>query len=395
MHSSACSLISLLALASATAAQGYITNFEAFTASATGTPMAGQDGFYIPAVAGSIDGAMYTYAGNPHGVPVNPNGGANFWAGASQGAAAPARSQRALTLPTGKIRIEYDVCCTYTGTVTPTNNIGSFSFQPSTNSIYVNLLAAWPTGVVAPPTTWDANVITRGVVPATVTTILPDPAFQNLPVGVWHRWGVTIDLVAGTHDEFSITNGSTNVTTTYAPPAATPLLLPVAPSLPGVLPTDFRLFGGGGLGNVFAIDNLVITYGAEVTSFGTGCAGSMGVPSLTASVLPKLGSTLTLNAGNLALNLGIMIAGTSDTLAGGSIPLPLDLTSFGWPGCSLLVDPIVTDTLLGTNNTASWTLSIPNVSIFLGFTIFNQVASLDPGPSSLAFSAGARCRIGL
>jgi hypothetical protein len=57
------------------------------------------------------------------------------------------------------------VCCNYLGTVVPTNNIGSFSFQPSTNAIYVNLLAAYPVGVLSPPTTWDANVVSRGATP--------------------------------------------------------------------------------------------------------------------------------------------------------------------------------------------------------------------------------------
>jgi hypothetical protein len=95
MHKPA-SLACLLVVTGAVTAQGYTTDFETFTATPLGTPMAGQDGFYIPAVAGSIDGAMYTYAGNPHGVPVNIYGGNNFWAGASQGgtafAARPARA---------------------------------------------------------------------------------------------------------------------------------------------------------------------------------------------------------------------------------------------------------------------------------------------------------------
>ncbi|HEU4417980.1 MAG TPA: hypothetical protein VFT55_03520, partial [Planctomycetota bacterium] len=212
------------------AAQGYTSDFEALIASAAGTPASGQDGFYIPAVAGSIDGNFHTYAGNTLGVPANPNGGLNFWGGQSQGGTAFARSQRAVTLPGTKVVIEYDVCCNYLGTVVPTNNIGSFSFQPSTNAIYVNLLAAYPVGVVFPPTTFDANVVTRGVTPpGTVTTVLPDPAFQNLPMNVWHHWAVSIDLIAGTHDWFSITNGSTSVTTVHVP--ATPLLLPIAPGI--------------------------------------------------------------------------------------------------------------------------------------------------------------------
>lgn len=389
-------LVSVLAIAGSVAAQGYITDFETFAASPLGTPMSGQDGFYIPAVTGSIDGTMLTYAGNPHLVPVNPfGGGNNFWAGVSQGGTAFARSQRALTLPTGKIRIEYDVCCTYTGTVLPTNNIGSFSFQPSTNAIYVNLLAAWPTTVTLPPTTWDANVVTRGVPPATVTTVLPDPAFQNLPVGVWHHWGVTVDLIAGTHDEFTITNGVTFVTTHYVP--ATPLLLPIAPGVPAPLPTDFRLFGGGGLGNVFAVDNLQITYGAEYEAFGTGCPGALGVPTLAAAPgsLPRLGTTFSATIGNLPVGVGLMITGFSNTLAGGAIPLPLPLGSVGFPGCDLLVDPVVTDTVVGAGTSANWNLTIPPLSVFLNFQFYNQGASLDTGPTFLTFANGARARVGL
>jgi hypothetical protein len=76
-----------------------------------------------------------------------------------------------------------------------------------------------------------------------VTTVLPDPAFQGLAMNVWHHWSVTVDLIAGTHESFTITNGVTQVTTTYVP--ATPLLLPIAPGIGAPLPTDFRLFCGG------------------------------------------------------------------------------------------------------------------------------------------------------
>ena len=65
-------------LATSVAAQ-YSTDFEAptFTGSAAGTGVNGQDGFYIPAVTGSIDASIYTYAGNTVGVPANANGGAH------------------------------------------------------------------------------------------------------------------------------------------------------------------------------------------------------------------------------------------------------------------------------------------------------------------------------
>ena len=388
------SLLAVLAPLTSLAAQGYTTDWETFTASAAGTPCSGQDGFYIPAVTGSIDGNIHTYAGNTLGVPANPNGGLNFWGGQSAGGTAFARSQRALTLPGTKIRVDYDVCCNYLGTVVPTNNIGSFSFQPSTNAIYVNLLAAYPVGVLLPPTTWDANVVTRGTPPGTVTTVLPDPAFQNLAMNVWHHWSVTIDLIAGTHDSFSITNGVTSVTTTYVP--ATPLLLPIAPAVPAPLPTDFRFFGGGGAGNVFAVDNVRITYAAAYTTFGTGCPGALGTPTLAAAPgsFPTLGGALNVQLGNLPFGVGLMITGLSNTLFGGAIPLPFPLAGLGYPGCDLLVDPLLIDTVVGPGTSATWTFPIPLHPAFAGFTFHNQGASLQAGTPMLAFSNGGTAVLG-
>lgn len=390
-------LVCSVSLAATLAAQGYTTNFEgpAFLASPAGTAAAGQDGFYVPAVAGSIDGALFTYAGNALGVPANPNGGASFWGGLSAGGTAFARSQRALSLPSTRIKIDYDVCCNYLGAAVPTNNIGSFSFQPSTNAIYVNLLAAYPLAAPFPPTVWQADVVTRGAVPpATVTTVLPDPAFQNLAMNVWHHWSVTIDMIAGTHESFSITNGVTNITTTHVP--TTPLLLPIAPGIGAPLPTDFRFFAGGTTaGNVFAVDNLRITYAAAYTAFGAGCPGALGIPTLTATTLPVLGGNLSVTLGNLPVGVGLMISGTSNTLLGGSIPLPLPLASLGFPGCNLLVDPLATATVVGAAPTAVWNLPIPGNPTLLGVVLYQQGASLDPGPAFLAFSAGADFQIGL
>ncbi|HEX6810225.1 MAG TPA: hypothetical protein VF384_01260 [Planctomycetota bacterium] len=393
-----CSLSALVPFASL-AAQGYTTDFEAFLAAPAGTPCSGQDGFYIPAVAGSIDGNLHTYAGNTLGVPVNPVGGSIFWGGLSAGGTAFARSQRALTLPGNKITIDYDVCCNYLGTVLPTNNIGSFSFQPSTNSIYVNLLAAYPTTVAFPPTTWDANVVTRGATPpGTVTTVLPNPAFQNLAMNVWHHWSVTIDLIAGTHDSFSITNGVTQITTVHVP--ATPLLLPIAPAVGAPLPTDFRLFAGGTTaGNVFAIDNLRITYAASYTTYGTGCPGAAGIPALSAAPgsLPALGSSLSVNVSNLTFGVGLMLTGLSDTLWAGAIPLPFPLVGFGFPGCDLLADPMLMDTIIGPGpgSTGTWSIAIPLLPALAGFTFYNQGTSLEAGSAYLAFSNGGKATLGL
>lgn len=392
-------ILFLLSLVGSVAAQGYTTDFEAFTAAPAGFPCAPQDSFYVPAVAGSIDGAIYTYAGNTIGVTPNALGGANFYAGVSAGGTAFARSQRAITFPAGRIHIAWDVQCNYNPLPTtplPVNNIGSFSFQPSTASTYVNVVARWPVGVVFPPTTWNADVVAGTLTPpTTATTVLPNPAFQGLAVGVWHRWGVTVDLAAGVHVDFRITNGVTGITTVYTP--AVPLLLPSV-AVPGP-PTDFRLFTGGTTaGNLFAVDNLTITYGANYTTFGAGCPGALGVPTLAAAPgsLPVIGGPLTVNLGGLPVGFGLMLTGLSNTLFGGAIPLPLPLGSVGYPGCDLLVDPLIADIAVSTGpTTASWTFLIPPVPSFRGIVLYNQGVSLDTGPTSFTFSNGGCAVIGL
>jgi len=66
---------------------------------------------------------------------------------------------------------------------------------------------------------------------------------------------------------------------------------------------------------------------AIYTPFGPGCAGSVGVPTNTASALPRIGQTLTANVGNLPLpELAFFVIGTSRTTSALG-PLPLDLAA--------------------------------------------------------------------
>lgn len=391
-----------LVLALPLAAQGYTTDFETLVASPGGTSIIGQDGYYLPPVAGSVGGSVYTYAGNTivPPVPANPTGGLNFYGGHYTTAGAVVRSQRNVTPPTAsRCRIEFDVLCNYTGTATAApNNIGSFSLQPSsviapqfpTAAAYPNLLARWPVTTL-PVTVWAADYV-AGPSLAGTQTAFPDPNFRNLPVNVWHRWGVTIDLRTKEYLSFSVYNGATATLYTYTP--APPIPLPNQAAT--YVATDFRLFTGA-LGNLFAVDNFTITYGATYDSYGAGCAGSLGVPTLAAAPgsVPALGSTFTAVLGNLPLSVGVMASGFSDTLALGAIPLPLDLSSYGFPGCSLLADPLVTEFLVGAGNSASWTLGVPASTGFLGMPIYQQGISLDTGSPAGAFSNGAKITIGL
>jgi hypothetical protein len=134
----------------------FSTAFETVNASPTGTPTAGQDGFYVPAVFHSIDGKFHTYAGNMLGVPPNPDGGNQFWAGTSPGGAFESRSERLVSLPTGRTRVEFDVCCTFVGTGTPTNFLGSVSVHP-TATTHALLVAAYPAAASSPPSSLVVN----------------------------------------------------------------------------------------------------------------------------------------------------------------------------------------------------------------------------------------------
>ena len=72
------SVVAILAVGQSASAQ-FFSDFEAplYVGSAGGTSITGQDGFYIP-VADSLDGLVYTYAGNVLGIVQNPNGGSQF-----------------------------------------------------------------------------------------------------------------------------------------------------------------------------------------------------------------------------------------------------------------------------------------------------------------------------
>lgn len=117
---------------------------------------------------------------------------------------------------------------------------------------------------------------------------------------------------------------------------------------------------------------------ALYSTFGAGCANTLGTTHLLPATLPRLGTNLFVIADNLPYNLGLMITGTSNTLTGGTTPLPLDVSFLGLPGCSLRVSFDLTQTLVGGGTSASYLLPIPNQSTLLGVQLYQQAFVLDP-----------------
>jgi hypothetical protein len=135
---------------------------------------------------------------------------------------------------------------------------------------------------------------------------------------------------------------------------------------------------------------------ADHAPFGSGCAGSAGVPRLDAESLPWIGSALTLRLSNLppqmpaALNLGF------SNSAWGALSLPFPLTGIGMPGCWLLVSPDVLCSIPGTSGTTTFRIQIPFDPSLVWVSFHNQAIVLDPGanPLGLTTSNGGTSRIG-
>ena len=134
-------------------------------------------------------------------------------------------------------------------------------------------------------------------------------------------------------------------------------------------------------------------YGAYYQLFGTGCAGSNGTPSLGAVNAPHVGSTFSLQLGNLALSSSVafVITGLSNTTSNLG-PLPLNLTPLGLTGCTSYASADVSTLVAAVAGNASWSLPIPSAISLIGLAFYNQAASIDPGinPAGLTVSnAGA------
>lgn len=140
---------------------------------------------------------------------------------------------------------------------------------------------------------------------------------------------------------------------------------------------------------------LALPAGASYTPFGVGCAGSRGVPTLTASggSLPHAGQLFQATVTNLPFTApAFLFLGLSNTGYGG-LPLPLNLGFLGAPACSLLVsgdDVSLVTNVLGTGH---WQWTIPNVP---GAVFYNQAFVFDAAanPLGITTSNGAHATIG-
>lgn len=142
----------------------------------------------------------------------------------------------------------------------------------------------------------------------------------------------------------------------------------------------------------------VIANAATSTSFGMGCPGPNGVPTLTAQNTPRLGTTHSLLLSNLPTGLLSLPMGCIgfDNTQWNNIPLPASLDPLGFTGCTALLAPEGTYVLQNTLGSATWQVPVPFLPAFSGLTFHAQAAVLAPGvnPGGIVFTNGVTSVIG-
>ena len=115
---------------------------------------------------------------------------------------------------------------------------------------------------------------------------------------------------------------------------------------------------------------------AALTTFGLGCPGTLGTPTLkpTGNTRPLIGTTFGVDLDNMPVGVAVMVIGS-----GAALPPPLDLAFIGLPGCNLHVGLEFTDAVLSLTNAATYSFTLPNTPALSGQPLVMQAAVFDPG----------------
>jgi hypothetical protein len=243
-------------LASATNA-ALVTGFESpeYTGSTGGTLLTGQQGWYLPVTSPvSSDFRVYTYTGNPYNIVANPLGGAQFTAGRSADpAGAYGRAERPYNWSAEDyVTVSYDFAGLYNGIAGgAADNLGSFSLQPSTTARYWQSIMQWDDEPAA--THWTHGYYTLENPATAAIPWVPGPAWATLATNHWYRFSTRTRMSTQEILAVSVTDLTTGSSTTVnlSPPQH-------FMTATGPIPTAFRFFAGGSVGNITAWDNLTI-----------------------------------------------------------------------------------------------------------------------------------------
>lgn len=133
----------------------------------------------------------------------------------------------------------------------------------------------------------------------------------------------------------------------------------------------------------------------SLTTYGQGCPGPLGLPTLELSGEgPWVGAGFSLTLTNVppfGLAYPYMMAGFGNQTVLGA-PIPLELTTYGMPGCYLLTSA---DFLLLHNR---MDVTVPPLASFIGLPLYFQGASMNmlgPNGPGMAFTEGYHAVLGV
>lgn len=129
------------------------------------------------------------------------------------------------------------------------------------------------------------------------------------------------------------------------------------------------------------------------TEFGTACAGHATPPTVAVDPLATARIGHVVNVAGAGLRVGqpgaFLIVGLSNTTWNG-IPLPFDLTPFGFTNCPLQVSvDLVVAAAINGSGTATWPLPLPDNRGLLGARIYAQALAPEPGLNRAGFAVSA------
>lgn len=154
-----------------------------------------------------------------------------------------------------------------------------------------------------------------------------------------------------------------------------PLVIPIRDSLRNRVYSTW--------GRWLTIDYLYDAMPAAYDRHAPGCVGaSMPTIGLTQPWSRAwLGDSLSVDAAALPGTVALLAMGFSDQAAGAAT-LPLDLSSYGMPGCILRIAPDAVLLAAGAANQVTFTVPIPSIPALVGTVFFQQVFA--PAPAANA-----------
>ncbi len=239
-----------------------------------GSLITGVDGWYVPPLANTAPGYVYTYTGNTPGLIAHPAGGQQFEAGFS-GNGMFARAQHDLNFSSGGTwMVEFDAAVRWMGPLPAGDFIGSWSLQDSTVHRTFIAIMGWGQIAMGPApfapnhtataTNWHQGIgYYTAAAPTTASYATPSPSWRNLLVNTWYRVRIKWSFDTNTVLECGIQNLTGGGPMEITDVSANGWHLRGGPASPFPLPTGIRLFAGNNAlvltpANLCAFDNVKV-----------------------------------------------------------------------------------------------------------------------------------------